>query len=87
MTAFCYGPHHDGVTMNHEERKQYAQSSPGRNGKVTLELEEEDVFSRWLSILNDFGVSYLVGGPSLSTSIRAYGGLPMISTYSQTVST
>ena len=58
--------------MNHEERKQLAQSSPGRDSEVTLEPEEEGVFSKWLSILNDSGISYLVGG---AFAVHKYTGI------------
>lgn len=48
--------------MNHEERRQAAANSATRDGQISLEPEEEKIFAQWLSILNDTGIRYVVGG-------------------------
>ncbi len=48
--------------MNHEERRQAAAKSATRDGQISLEPEEEKVFAEWLSVLNNAGIRYVVGG-------------------------
>jgi hypothetical protein len=48
--------------MNHQERKYLAENSATSHSDVALEPEEKKVFSRWLSILHDSGVPFIVAG-------------------------
>ncbi len=48
--------------MTHEERKQLAKFNAPREGNITLQPDEEEILSHWLAILNETGISYLVGG-------------------------
>lgn len=48
--------------MNHQERKRLAENSVSRDRRISLEPEEHAVFAEWLSVLNDAGVPYFVGG-------------------------
>ncbi len=58
--------------MTHEERKQKAQASTGRSRDIQLEPEEERIFAKWLSILEETGIQYLVGG---AFAIHKYTGI------------
>ncbi|OPY62836.1 MAG: hypothetical protein A4E57_03884 [Syntrophorhabdaceae bacterium PtaU1.Bin034] len=58
--------------MDQEDREQKARRSHTHNTSEHLGLEERAVFAKWLSVLNDARVPYLVGG---AFAVHKYTGI------------